>query len=289
MKTSILYFIIFLLFSCGVSKEIQKIESKCNVCSYRAEKDAIAFLGLLSVAYKQFDPQIIHKDGEMTHTKGLNIYAAIIDNRDGELVGQNRNLIHTHTNPMSHAEQMTLRDAIDRMNKKNPRDMTHVSVENYYRNYLFNDLSGDYLNAGNTLYTTLEPCPFCTTALFVSRMKRIVYIIPDKKFGGAFPLLKEKYWDKSNAQYEQLHFPKETNSKIVSFAAKKYSELLANVENTKKENPKYSDAYLLDKELALLKEVHSFFLTIKDTDLITTGEDKEKSVKLLKGFADKLK
>jgi hypothetical protein len=40
------------------------------------EKDAIAFLRLMSFANKQFDLQFRHADGELTHTNGLNIFAA---------------------------------------------------------------------------------------------------------------------------------------------------------------------------------------------------------------------
>ena len=41
------------------------------------EKDALAFLGLMAIANKNFDQQFKHSDGETTHTKGLNIFAAI--------------------------------------------------------------------------------------------------------------------------------------------------------------------------------------------------------------------
>lgn len=290
MKKIFLLFFIPILFQCNsTSKESLKVDPKYKESIFRIEKDAIAFLGLMSVASKQFDPQFIHQDGEMTHTKGLNIFAAIVDNRDGELVGQNKNQIHSITNPTIHAEQMTLKDATERMLKKNPRDAPKISVENYYKNFLFNDLSDDYLNSGNTLYTTLEPCPFCTSTLLVARMKRIVYIIPDQGFGGAFYLLKDRYWKKSNALYEQIDISDHENSKLISFASKKYADLLEHVSNTKKIDPKYSDAYLLDKESDFLKEIRMYFLSLKESDLVTTGEDKVKNAKLLKGFLEKVK
>lgn len=52
--------------------------------------------------------------------------------------------------------------------------------------------SGD-LTVGATIFTTLELCLFCTSALLVTRMKRIIYIITDPDFGGAFNLLKENF------------------------------------------------------------------------------------------------
>lgn len=58
------------------------------------EKNAILFLGLMTIAYKNFDQQYIHADGQRTHKSGLNIFAAIIDNSDGELLGQQQNQIH---------------------------------------------------------------------------------------------------------------------------------------------------------------------------------------------------
>ena len=38
--------------------------------------------------------------------------------------------------------------------------------------------------SGATLYVTLEPCPMCAGAILNSRLSRIVYGSPDKRFGG---------------------------------------------------------------------------------------------------------
>ena len=54
----------------------------------RAERDALAFLGLLSSLYLRFDPPIGGGDGDTaqpTHFQGLNIHVLIIDNADGEV------------------------------------------------------------------------------------------------------------------------------------------------------------------------------------------------------------
>ncbi len=161
---------------------------------FQAEKDAIAFLGLMAFAHKNFDQQFQHSDGELSHSKGLNIFAVIIDNTDCEVIAVKQNTIHSFNNPLLHAEQLTLKEAIEVISIKRPRNNETTSVENYYRKFLFNDpTSTDPLNFGCTIYTTLEPYPFCTSALLVSRMKRIVYLIPDLVYGNAFEKLKTVY------------------------------------------------------------------------------------------------
>jgi tRNA(adenine34) deaminase len=37
--------------------------------------------------------------------------------------------------------------------------------------------------AGATLYVTKEPCPMCSGATLMSRLKRVVYAVPDPKMG----------------------------------------------------------------------------------------------------------
>lgn len=58
---------------------------------------------------------------------------------------------------------------------------------------------------GGTLYTTLEPCPMCASSLLVSRMKRVVFLLPDQRYGGAWPLLKEKFYGTDESQYYQFN------------------------------------------------------------------------------------
>ena len=42
---------------------------------------------------------------------------------------------------------------------------------------------GDWRLAGATLYVTKEPCPMCSGATLMSRLKRVVYAVPDPKMG----------------------------------------------------------------------------------------------------------
>lgn len=121
---------------------------------------------------------------------------------------------------MFHAEQLTLNEAIEKLKIKNPRNDNTISVENYYREFFFDKpyTSGD-LTVGATIFTTLELCLFCTSALLVTRMKRIIYIITDPDFGGAFNLLKEKFYAKYDLSYEQIDLIETSKSDLVNFAA----------------------------------------------------------------------
>jgi tRNA(Arg) A34 adenosine deaminase TadA len=241
------------------------------------EKDAVVFLGLMAIANKNFDQQFKHTDGETTHTQGLNIFAAIIDNIDGEVIGQQQNSIHAHCNPMLHAEQLTLKEAIEKLNTKRPRNPETTSVENYYRKFLFNqpDTVGNF-NVGSTIYTTLEPCPFCTSALLVNRMKRIVYIIPDATYGNSYNYLKENFYKKYDITYGSLSLNPESGNNLISFADKQLKVLLEYVQSHSINATLY-----LDSLKPFLEECSRYFLGLKESDLITSNEEKAQNLKTL--------
>ncbi len=104
----------------------------------QAERDAVAFLGLLSFLYLTWDPPIRTGAGvnDVTHHAGLNIGAIVVDNIDGEVLGIARNVIHSAESPVEHAEQRVIRAAIQRLHAKRARSET-ISVEQYYRGSLF--------------------------------------------------------------------------------------------------------------------------------------------------------
>jgi len=249
------------------------------------EKDAIVFLGLMAIAYKNFDSQYKHVDGETTHTDGLNIFAAIIDNKDGEVIGQKQNHIHTECNPMLHAEQLTLKEAVERLNTKRPRNDSTTSVENYYRKFLFNhpNTTGDF-SVGATIYTTLEPCPFCTSALLVTRMKRIVYIIPDNTYGKSFSYLKDTFYKSYDITYGQLTLTGTSESELISFAATQYKTLIDYV-NT---NPQNATLFL-DNLRPFLKSCNEYFLKLGTDSLKSIGDEKTKNVQTLTDLQEKAK
>jgi tRNA(Arg) A34 adenosine deaminase TadA len=155
---------------------------------FRAERDALAFLGLLSSLYLRFDPPIGGGDGDTaqpTHFQGPNIHALIIDNADGEVLALEHNQIHAHQSPVEHAEQRALRMAIARIGAKRPRAPA-TTVEDYYRSQMFYDdgaQDADFLKRGATIYTSLEPCPMCATTILVCRVKRTVFLLQDATYG----------------------------------------------------------------------------------------------------------
>lgn len=82
----------------------------------------------------------------------------------------------------------------------------------------------DFLNVGATLYTTLELCPMCASSLLVCRMKRVVFLIPDQKYGGAWQVLKAKFYATDESQYSQLAI-KGTGSQFAGTVGALHSEL----------------------------------------------------------------
>ncbi|MEM9157427.1 MAG: tRNA adenosine(34) deaminase TadA [Verrucomicrobiota bacterium] len=76
----------------------------------------------------------------------------------GEIVGSAHNQVETTTDPTAHAEMLAITQAASA-------------------------LSDWRLNEA-TLYVTKEPCPMCSGATIMSRLKRVVFAVPDPKMGG---------------------------------------------------------------------------------------------------------
>ena len=103
-----------------------------------------------------------------------------------------RNTIHCDGSPLQHGEQRALRTATGRVSAKRPRQPAQA-VEAYYRSSMVTGKGTtpeDFLNVGGTLYTTLEPCPMCASSPLVCRVKRVVFLLADRKYGGAWRMLK---------------------------------------------------------------------------------------------------
>ena len=77
--------------------------------------------------------------------------------RDGKVIAARHNERELTGDPTAHAEVLALRDA--------------AAVVGHWR---LNDC---------TLYVTKEPCPMCSGALLMSRVKRVCYAVPDPKMG----------------------------------------------------------------------------------------------------------
>ena len=76
---------------------------------------------------------------------------------DGEIIGSAHNTVEGANDPTAHAEMLALTQAAAKL--------------------------GDWRIAGATVYVTKEPCPMCSGAMLMSRVKRVCYAVPDPKMG----------------------------------------------------------------------------------------------------------
>lgn len=76
---------------------------------------------------------------------------------DGEVIGSAHNQVEGANDPTAHAEMLAITQAA-----------AHV---------------GDWRLENATLYVTKEPCPMCSGATLMSRVKRVCYAVPDPKMG----------------------------------------------------------------------------------------------------------
>lgn len=82
---------------------------------------------------------------------------AVIEHR-GQVVAAAHNQVESNNDPTAHAEMLAITQASDAL-----------------KNWRLNEA---------TLYVTKEPCPMCSGATMMARLKRVVYAVPDPKMGG---------------------------------------------------------------------------------------------------------
>ena len=82
---------------------------------------------------------------------------AIIE-ADGEVIGAAHNQVESTQDPTAHAEMLAITQA-------------SAALKDWRLNQA-------------TLYVTKEPCPMCSGASMMSRLKRVVFAVPDPKMGG---------------------------------------------------------------------------------------------------------
>ncbi len=75
----------------------------------------------------------------------------------GEVVAAAHNQVEGGNDPTAHAEMIALTQAASRL--------------------------GDWRLEGATVFVTKEPCPMCSGALLMSRVKRVCYAVADPKMG----------------------------------------------------------------------------------------------------------
>lgn len=76
----------------------------------------------------------------------------------GEIIAAAHNQVESTNDPTAHAEMLAITQASSAI-----------------KNWRLNEA---------TLYVTKEPCPMCSGASMMSRLKRVVYAVPDPKMGG---------------------------------------------------------------------------------------------------------
>ena len=75
----------------------------------------------------------------------------------GEVVASAHNTVEGAKDPTAHAEMLALTQAAAKL--------------------------GDWRLTGATVYVTKEPCPMCSGAMLMSRVKRVCFAVPDPKMG----------------------------------------------------------------------------------------------------------
>lgn len=95
---------------------------------------------------------------------------------DGEIIARAHNLRETDQNAIAHAELLAIDQACKQL--------------------------GTWRLENAELYVTLEPCPMCSGAIILSRIKRVVYGAADPKGGCAGTLMNLLQDDRFNHQCE---------------------------------------------------------------------------------------
>jgi tRNA(adenine34) deaminase len=75
----------------------------------------------------------------------------------GEIIASAHNTVESAGDPTAHAEMLAITQAATKL--------------------------GNWRLEGATLYVTKEPCPMCSGATLMSRLKRVCYAVPDPKMG----------------------------------------------------------------------------------------------------------
>ncbi len=76
---------------------------------------------------------------------------------DGEVAAAAHNTVESSRDPTAHAEMLAITQAAAKL--------------------------GDWRLEGATVYVTKEPCPMCSGALLMSRVRRVCFAVPDPKMG----------------------------------------------------------------------------------------------------------
>lgn len=102
---------------------------------------------------------------------------AVIINDKGEIIAKAHNLVESYKDATSHAELLCIQRASQQINS--------------------------WRLLGCSLYSTLEPCCMCLGALFLSRIKRVIWGAPDIRHGacGSWVCLHQKKHPTHNLEF----------------------------------------------------------------------------------------
>jgi tRNA(adenine34) deaminase len=115
---------------------------------------------------KQFPSQLVRDDAffmSLAFNQAIDAWrrnevpiGAVIE-IDGEVIGSAHNTVESARDPTAHAEMLAITQAAAAL--------------------------GDWRLQGATVYVTKEPCPMCSGAMLMSRVKRVCYAVSDPKMG----------------------------------------------------------------------------------------------------------
>jgi len=115
---------------------------------------------------KRFPSQLVRDDAffmSLAYNQAIDAWrgdevpiGAVIESA-GEVVAAAHNQVEGSGDPTAHAEMLAITQAASRL--------------------------GDWRLAGATVYVTKEPCPMCSGAMVMSRVRRVCFAVPDPKMG----------------------------------------------------------------------------------------------------------
>ncbi|MGD9580782.1 MAG: nucleoside deaminase [Vampirovibrionia bacterium] len=94
---------------------------------------------------------------ELAHNSGDDIPIAAITVKDDDIISQATNQKETSNDPTAHAEMLVLRETAQKLGR-----------------WRLNDI---------TIYSTLEPCPMCGSAILLARIPIIIFSAYDSLYG----------------------------------------------------------------------------------------------------------
>ena len=115
---------------------------------------------------KRFPSQLVRDDAffmSLAYNQAIDAWRAdeapigAVIELGGEIIGAAHNTVESAHDPTAHAEMLALTQAAAKL--------------------------GDWRLAGATVYVTKEPCPMCSGAMLMSRVRRVCYAVPDPKMG----------------------------------------------------------------------------------------------------------